>query len=164
MKWTVLERNKPALTDPIGLNPFFRMACNQWGSKKNEQVLDLQKTIEEKNTNYVFTMTSRAAGQSGSLSRKDFLYDPKRITEASEKPAGVRESAVGLAKNEKIESLLTDIVNRLDRIEEKIDENVYPPESAIKPELIRKLKKAHADIKKGKGKTYNSIDDFFKEI
>jgi hypothetical protein len=35
-KWTVLERNKPALTDPIGLNPFFRMTCNQWGSKKNE--------------------------------------------------------------------------------------------------------------------------------
>jgi len=39
-----------------------------------------------------------------------------------------------------------------------------PPESAIKPELIRQLKKANADIKKGKGKTYNSIDDFFKEI
>ena len=83
---------------------------------------------------------------------------------ASENPAGVRESAGGLTKNEKIESLLTDIVSRLDRIEEKIDENVYPPESAIRPELIRQLKKAHADIKKGKGKTYNSIDDFFKEI
>jgi hypothetical protein len=134
------------------------------GSKKNGQLLDLQKTIEEKNTNYIINMTSRAAGQSGSRNRKDFAYDPKRITAASEKPAGVRESAVGLAKNEKIESLLTDIVSRLDRIEEKIDENVYPPESAIKPELIRKLKKANADIKKGKGKTYNSIDDFFKEI
>jgi hypothetical protein len=109
-------------------------------------------------------MTSRAAGQSGSRGRKNFAYDPQRITVAGEKPAGVRESAIGLAKNEKIESLLTDIVCRLDRIEEKIDENVYPPESTIKPELIRQLKKAHADIKKGKGKTYNSIDDFFKEI
>ena len=109
-------------------------------------------------------MTSRAAGQCGSRSRKDFGYDPKRIIADDEKPAGVRESAVGLAKNEKIESLLTDIVSRLDRIEEKIDENVYPPESAIKPEFIKKIKKAQADIKNGKGKTYNSIDDFFKEI
>ena len=109
-------------------------------------------------------MTSRAAVQSGSRSRKGFAYYSQRIPAASEKPAGVRESAGGPAKNEKIESLLTDIVSRLDRIEEKIDENVYPPESAIKPELIRQLKKANADIKKGKGKTYNSIDDFFKEI
>jgi hypothetical protein len=130
-------RLKPALTDPIGLNPFFRMTCNQWGSKKNGPLLDLQKNIEEKKTSYIYTMTSRAAGQCGSRSRKDFEYDPKRIIAADEKPAGVRESAVGLAKNEKIESLLTDIVSRLDRIEEKIDENVYPPESAIKPELIR---------------------------
>lgn len=47
--------------------------------------------------------------------------------------------------------------------ETKIDKNVYPPESVIKPGIIRQLKKAHADIKKGKGKTYHSIDDFFKE-
>jgi len=123
-----------------------------------------QKAIEEKNTNIIITMTSRAGGQSGSRSRKGSVYDPQRITAADKKPAGVRESAGGLTKNEKIESLLTDIVSRLDRIEEKIDENVYPAESAIRPELIRQLKKAHADIKKGKGKTYNSIDDFFKEI
>ena len=109
-------------------------------------------------------MTSRAAGQSGSRTRKGFAYDPQRITAVGEKSAGVHESAGGLVKNEKIELLLTDIVNRLDRIEEKIDENVYPPESAIKPEFIIKLKKAHTDIKKGKWKTYNSIDDFFKEI
>ena len=109
-------------------------------------------------------MTSRAAGQSGSRSRKGFAYDPQRITATGDKPAVVRESAGSLVKNEEIKSLLTDIVSRLDRIEEKIDENVYPPESAIKPEFIRKVKKAHADMKKGKGKTYNSIDDFFKEI
>ena len=126
--------------------------------------MDLQKAIEEKNTNIIITMTSRAAGPSGSRSGKGFAYDPQRITTDGEKPAVVQESGGGLARNEKIESLLTDIVSRLDRIEEKIDENVYPPESAIKPELIRKLKKADADIKKGKGKTYNSIDDFFKEI
>jgi hypothetical protein len=109
-------------------------------------------------------MTSKAAGKSSSRRGKDFAYDPNRITAEGEKPAGVHESAGSLTKNPKIELLLADIVTRLDRIEEKIDENVYPPESAIKPEFIKKIKKAQADIKKGKGKTYNSIDDFFKEI
>jgi len=108
-------------------------------------------------------MTSRAAGQSESR-KKGGVYDRQMGTSAGKEPAGVHESLGGLAKNEKIELLLTDIISRLDRIEEKIDENVYPPESAIKPELVRQLKKAHADIKKGKGKTYDSIDDFFKEI
>jgi len=79
-------------------------------------------------------------------------------------PAGVHESSRDAAVNRKIETLLSDIVIRLDRIEEKIDENVYPPESAIRPEFVKRVKKAQADIKKGKGKTYNSVDDFFKEI
>jgi len=66
--------------------------------------------------------------------------------------------------NREIERMLSNIITRLDRIEEKIDENVYPPKSAIKPEIIRHVKKAQADIRKGKGKTYGSIDDFFQEI
>jgi hypothetical protein len=90
------------------------------------------------------------------------VYNPQQNTIVRERPAGVHESAGGLTKNQNIESLLADIVTRLDRIEEMIDEKVYPPESAMKPEFIRKIKQAHADIKKGKGKTYNSIDDFFK--
>lgn len=44
------------------------------------------------------------------------------------------------------------------------DENVYPSESAIKPEFIRSVKKAQADLKQGKGKTYNSIGNFFRGI
>ncbi|MFA5222472.1 MAG: DUF2683 family protein [Methanoregula sp.] len=109
-------------------------------------------------------MTSKAAGKSSSRRGKGFAYDPKRIAAEGEKPAGVHESAGSLTKNQKIETLLTDIVTRLDRIEEKIDENVYPPESAIKPEFIRQVKKAEADIRKGKGKTYESMDDFIKAI
>jgi hypothetical protein len=60
--------------------------------------------------------------------------------------------------------MLADIVNRLERIEEKIDEHVYPLESAIRPEFVRQVKKVRTEIKKGKGKQYDSIDDFFKEI
>jgi hypothetical protein len=78
---------------------------------------------------------------------------------------GVSESSLPVKGTErKVERMLSDIVTRLERIEEKIDENIYPPESAIKPEFIKRVKRAQADIRKGKGKMYNSIDDFFKEI
>lgn len=76
---------------------------------------------------------------------------------------GVSESSPYLP-DRKVEQLLSDIVDRLERIEEKIDENVYPPESAIKPEFIKSVKKAQADIKKGKGKTYNSVEGLIIEI
>ena len=109
-------------------------------------------------------MNSSATGQSGSRVRKGSGYGSQKIAGSGEKPAGVHESAGGLARNEKIELLLTDIVNRLDRIEEKIDENVYPPESSIKPEFIKRVKKAQADIAAGKGKTYKSMDDFVQAI
>jgi hypothetical protein len=48
--------------------------------------------------------------------------------------------------------------------EKEIDEDVYPQESAIKPAVIQRVKKAQADIAAGKGKTYDSIDDFFREV
>jgi hypothetical protein len=76
---------------------------------------------------------------------------------------GVYESSPYLP-DRKVEQLLSDIVARLERIEEKIDENVYPPESAIKPEFIRQVKKAEADIRKGRGKTYESMDAFIRSI
>jgi hypothetical protein len=78
---------------------------------------------------------------------------------------GVSESSLPVrGTDKKVEQMLTDIVTRLERIEEKIDENVYPPESAIQPAFIKRVKKAQADIKKGKGKTYESMDAFIKAI
>lgn len=79
-------------------------------------------------------------------------------------PAGVCESSPDAAGNRKIETLLSDIVTRLDRIEEKIDETVYPPESAIRPEYIRKIKKIQAGSSKGRAKTYASMDDFIAAL
>jgi len=99
-----------------------------------------------------------------STKRSGITYTASLEDARSGTPAGVHESSPDAAGNRKIETLLSDIVTRLDRIEEKIDETVYPPESAIKPEFVKRVKKAQADIKKGKGKTYNSVDDFFKEI
>jgi hypothetical protein len=78
---------------------------------------------------------------------------------------GVSESSLPARDSDrKVGAILSDIVTRLERIEEKIDENVYPPESTIKPGFVKDIKKARSDIKKGKGKSYNSADDFFREI
>ena len=107
-------------------------------------------------------MPTKVKARTKAKKKPGFMYTPRGFL--SESPVGVHESSSGGAGSRKIETLLTDIVTRLDRIEEKIDENVYPPESAIKPEFVKKIKKAHADIKKGKGKTYNSIEDFLKEL
>ncbi|MEN6611230.1 MAG: DUF2683 family protein [Methanoregulaceae archaeon] len=63
-----------------------------------------------------------------------------------------------------VETLLSDIVARLERIEEKIDENVYPPESAIRPEYIKKVKKARSDIAAGNRKEYDSMDAFLRAV
>jgi hypothetical protein len=79
---------------------------------------------------------------------------------------GVSESSLRASDREdrNVKQMLADIVSRLERIEEKIDESVYSPESAIKPEFVRQVKKARTEITKGKGKQYDTIDDFFKEI
>jgi hypothetical protein len=80
-------------------------------------------------------------------------------------PCGeVHESSHVPPGDRKIEAMLSNIITRLERIEEKIDENVYPPESAFRPEFIRQVKEAEADIKKGKGKTYESMDAFIRAI
>ncbi len=80
--------------------------------------------------------------------------------------SGVYESATHIpaTENREVKVMLADIISRLDRIEEKIDENVYPPESAIKPAFVKRIKKAQADITKGKGKTYESMDAFIRAI
>ena len=76
----------------------------------------------------------------------------------------VMESVPGSQGNQKIERILSDILVKLERIEEKIDEAVYPPESAIKPAYIKKVKEAEEGIKKGKGKVYPSMEDFIRTI
>jgi type VI protein secretion system component VasF len=52
----------------------------------------------------------------------------------------VMESVPATPGNQKIEKILSDILNKLKRIEEKIDEAVYPPKSAIKPAYVKKIK------------------------
>jgi len=104
--------------------------------------------------------------KAGAKSKKKAPIRKKSIPDPSPYPiGGVCESSLpSRGPDRNVEQMLSDIVSRLERIEEKIDENVYPPESAIKPEFIRRVKKAQADIKKGKGKTYGSMDEFIRAI
>jgi len=76
----------------------------------------------------------------------------------------VMESVPGAPGNPKIERILSDILNKLERIEEKIDEAVYPPESAVRPAYVKKIKKAESELSKEKGKTYSSMDHFIRNI
>lgn len=102
---------------------------------------------------------TRSTGTKGTK-KSGITYTPSPGDTGSGTPAGVHESSLDAGSNRKIETLLTDIVTRLDRIEEKIDETVYPPESAIRPEYIEKIKKIQAKPPKGRAKTYASMDDF----
>jgi hypothetical protein len=40
----------------------------------------------------------------------------------------------------------------------------YPPESAIKPEFIKSVLRASAEIKQGKGIVYDSMEDFIRHL
>lgn len=109
-------------------------------------------------------MPSEVGPRSKGKKRSGLPYStPSRDLESGS-PPGVRESYFGGTGNHKIETLLTDIVTRLERIEEKIDETVYPPESAIRPEYIQRVKKARAEISRGKVRTYRSMDDFIQSL
>ena len=76
----------------------------------------------------------------------------------------VMESVPGNPRNQKIERILSDILIKLERIEEKIDEAVYPPESAIKPAYMKKIKEIDAGHAKETAKTYASMDEFLRNI
>ncbi|MDO8871126.1 MAG: hypothetical protein Q7V05_00125 [Methanoregula sp.] len=76
----------------------------------------------------------------------------------------VMESVPGAPGNQKIERILSDILVKLERIEEKIDEAVYPPESAIKPAYVKKIKEIDAGLAKEKSKTYASMNEFIRNI
>ena len=106
---------------------------------------------------------TRSKGTKGTK-KSGITYTPSLAETGSGTPDGVHESTLDAAGNRKIETLLSDIVTRLDRIEEKIDVTVYPPESAIRPEYIQKIRKIQAKPSKGRAKTYASMNDFIAAL
>ena len=96
--------------------------------------------------------------------RKGSTKSPRTSAPHKEPVPCVMESVPGTPGSQKIERILSDILVKLERIEEKIDEAVYPPESAIKPAYVKRIKKIDAELRQGKAKTYPSIEDFIRNI
>ena len=103
------------------------------------------------------------SSQEKSAKARQKLPVPQAVLVSESVPC-VMESVPGTPGNQKVEKILSEILVRLERIEEKIDEAVYPPESAIKPAYVKKIKETDAGLAKGKGKTYPSMEDFIRNI
>ena len=67
-------------------------------------------------------------------------------------------------ENRNIEAMFTRILGKLERIEEKLDENSYPPEETFNSDFIERVNAANNEITKGKRLEFESMDDFFSSI
>lgn len=69
-----------------------------------------------------------------------------------------------LFKDHDIEMMFTRILGKLERIEEKLDENYYPAEETLKSDFIERVKTAERDVSKGKCLDFDNMDDFLNSI
>ena len=67
-------------------------------------------------------------------------------------------------ENRNIEAMFTRILGKLERIEEKLDENSYPPEETFNSDFIERVNAANNEITKGKRLEFESMDDFLSSI
>jgi len=67
-------------------------------------------------------------------------------------------------KNRNIETMFARILGKLERIEEKLDENSYPPEEAFNSDFVERVNTADNEIIKGKRLEFESMDDFLSSI
>ncbi len=63
-----------------------------------------------------------------------------------------------------IENTLREILDRLDRIESKIDESCYPPEESIRDEFIEETEAIRKEIRAGQFSKHRTADDLFAGI
>lgn len=63
-----------------------------------------------------------------------------------------------------IKALFMEIVGKLERIEEKLDETTYLQEEFFKSDFIERVKSAEKDISDGKYLEFKSMDDFLDSV
>lgn len=56
------------------------------------------------------------------------------------------------------------IISRLDHIEQRLDEAIYPPEEHMSAGFIRHVEKQDQEIKSGKGISYADADELFSSF
>ena len=69
-----------------------------------------------------------------------------------------------VSSTEKIERTLHEIIDRLERIESKIDENCYPSEESIREEFIEETKAIRKEIEAGRFSKCKTAKDLFSGI
>jgi hypothetical protein len=63
-----------------------------------------------------------------------------------------------------IKEMFMEIVGKLERIEEKLDETTYPQEEFFKLDFVKRVKAAEKDISDGKYLEFESMDDFLDSV
>nr|QNO41339.1 hypothetical protein CJOJDLJA_00006 [Methanosarcinales archaeon ANME-2c ERB4]QNO47250.1 hypothetical protein MIECKFHB_00001 [Methanosarcinales archaeon ANME-2c ERB4]QNO48131.1 hypothetical protein IFEFHKNF_00001 [Methanosarcinales archaeon ANME-2c ERB4] len=63
-----------------------------------------------------------------------------------------------------IKALFMEIVGKLERIEEKLDETTYLQEEFFKSDFVERVKSAEKDISDGKYLEFESMDDFLDSV
>ena len=63
-----------------------------------------------------------------------------------------------------IKALFMEIVGKLERIEEKLDETTYLQEEFFKSDFVERVKAAEKDISDGKYLEFESMDDFLDSV
>ena len=63
-----------------------------------------------------------------------------------------------------VKALIMEIVGKLERIEEKLDENTYLQEEFFKSDFVERVKAAEKDISDGKYLEFESMDDFLDSV
>ena len=74
---------------------------------------------------------------------------------------GYREKGI-MSTDEK--ALLNEILKKLDHIENEITALAYPPEEFLKEDFIEGVEAAQDRLKKGEGRVYKNIEEFFKKV
>ena len=63
-----------------------------------------------------------------------------------------------------IKAMFMEIVGKLERIEEKLDETTYLQEEFFKSDFVERVKAAEKDISDGKYLEFESMDDFLDSV
>lgn len=72
--------------------------------------------------------------------------------------------ALNQEEQESIQGMFRTIISRLDLIEQRLDEAIYPSEEQFSAGFIRHVEKQDREIKDGYGLSYNDVDELFSSF
>jgi hypothetical protein len=67
-------------------------------------------------------------------------------------------------QQESIQGMFRIIISRLDLIEQRLDEAIYPPEEQFSAGFIKHVEKQEYEMKSGHSLSYNDADELFSSL